>query len=471
MNSTSKEIGLDSLVSVDIRSWFLKKLNVNIPVLKIMSIDLMSGLVDYAVENLARDLVPLLPSSDSADSGGSGATSPTIGSSNILTPHISTGATTPVRMPEHGDDKQEISTSDSRKIKTGEVDWAAETTPPADFADIKSDASPTPVNPPNVIVLTGVSGLLGHNLLDYLLEHTTAQKIICIAVRNLSARRKRGEIKQDDRVTYYEGDLTQPTLGLLPEQAAQIFSEADVVVHNGADTSHLKFYRDLKVANVGSTQTLIRWCLPRKIPFHYISSAGVAVLYNQSTFPPVRVTGSNSMLPAADGTFGYMCSKWVNEKCLERVHESHGLPVTIHRPSTIMRHGDDATNARAELDWVNALLSYSRKVKAVPDIKYNRGSLDLVSMETCCSDILRAIMDDSERARDDVTYVHEVGDLVIPMNDMHKLAEEDHAEFDIVPLAEWIEVAVEAGLHPAIGALIEMMDAPGAPDYPRLLKA
>lgn len=39
------EIGLDSLVSVDIRSWFLKNFLVSIPVLKIMGNDTMEMLV------------------------------------------------------------------------------------------------------------------------------------------------------------------------------------------------------------------------------------------------------------------------------------------------------------------------------------------------------------------------------------------------------------------------------------------
>ncbi|KUI60190.1 Polyketide synthase-nonribosomal peptide synthetase [Cytospora mali] len=56
MASRSNEIGLDSLVSVDIRSWFLKSLGVSVPVLQIMGSDTMSNLVQHAVEAIPADM-------------------------------------------------------------------------------------------------------------------------------------------------------------------------------------------------------------------------------------------------------------------------------------------------------------------------------------------------------------------------------------------------------------------------------
>ncbi|KAL2024717.1 hypothetical protein VTK56DRAFT_6918 [Thermocarpiscus australiensis] len=59
MNMRSIDLGLDSLISVGIRSWFLKNLQVSIPVLKIMANDAqMSGLVEAAVEGIPAELIP-----------------------------------------------------------------------------------------------------------------------------------------------------------------------------------------------------------------------------------------------------------------------------------------------------------------------------------------------------------------------------------------------------------------------------
>lgn len=54
------EIGIDSLLAVEIRSWFAKALQVNIPVLKILSGASVADLIDMAVETIPRELVPNL---------------------------------------------------------------------------------------------------------------------------------------------------------------------------------------------------------------------------------------------------------------------------------------------------------------------------------------------------------------------------------------------------------------------------
>ncbi|KAK7739675.1 Type I Iterative PKS [Cytospora paraplurivora] len=463
MASRSSEIGLDSLVSVDIRSWFLKALGVSIPVLQIMGNDTMSNLVQHAAEAIPTEMTPILskgPIDGANNREDDNITSPSLRSHpSNLTPEASESS-----MPTTPREASDI----------GKIDWIAESTPPADLAELARTRGSHPVVPPRVIVLTGAGGLLGHNLLQYLLESLSAVKIHCIALRNLASRLHDKQLPDSPRVTYYEGDLAAPLLGLTSEEASAIFAEADVVIHNGADTSHMKYYKDLKATNVGSTATLVRLCLPRGIPIHYVSSAGVAIYHNELEFPEVSITGPKSSLPAADGSFGYGCSKWTNERFLEQVQRLYDLRVYIHRPSTIIREGEDTRGTKAQMDWVNALLHYSREIRAVPLVENNRGALDLVYVRTCCGDITRHILDDSDKARREVVYVHEVGDVVVPFQQLRHwnigLDGPEGVVFEVLPMREWVAKAIVAGLHPAVAALIETMDSPGMPDYPRLLK-
>lgn len=60
LEQTADDLGVDSLVAVELRSWFLKELDVSIPVLKILGGGTMQELVEYAVESLPADLVPKL---------------------------------------------------------------------------------------------------------------------------------------------------------------------------------------------------------------------------------------------------------------------------------------------------------------------------------------------------------------------------------------------------------------------------
>ena len=52
------EMGVDSLVAVEIRSWFLKEVNVDMAVLKILGGASTTDLCQFAVEQMPRDLLP-----------------------------------------------------------------------------------------------------------------------------------------------------------------------------------------------------------------------------------------------------------------------------------------------------------------------------------------------------------------------------------------------------------------------------
>ncbi|PYI00038.1 beta-ketoacyl synthase domain-containing protein [Aspergillus ellipticus CBS 707.79] len=71
------ELGLDSLIAVDIRSWFLKHFQVNVPVLKILGGASIADLVQQALGDLPSELIPNLDQkADSADSGSHEEPSP-----------------------------------------------------------------------------------------------------------------------------------------------------------------------------------------------------------------------------------------------------------------------------------------------------------------------------------------------------------------------------------------------------------
>lgn len=57
---TADTLGIDSLVAVDIRSWFIKELQVEIPVLKILSGATVGEMVTQAQELLPKELTPNL---------------------------------------------------------------------------------------------------------------------------------------------------------------------------------------------------------------------------------------------------------------------------------------------------------------------------------------------------------------------------------------------------------------------------
>ena len=58
LHLAADELGVDSLVAVDIRSWFLKELDVDLPVLKILGGASVGDMLEYVLENISPELIP-----------------------------------------------------------------------------------------------------------------------------------------------------------------------------------------------------------------------------------------------------------------------------------------------------------------------------------------------------------------------------------------------------------------------------
>lgn len=355
----------------------------------------------------------------------------------------------------------------------GQIDWATETALLPALEEISS-ASPSDINPvktpPRVIVLTGATGFIGQHLLRALVGMEHVEKVICVAIRNLTQERREKLFSHMPKVVCYTGDLKLPALGLTEEEASEIFQEADAVIHNGADVSHLKTYASLRLANVASTQELARLCLPRKIPLHYVSTAGVTMYTTSDTYAEVSVRDA---APPADGRYGYVASKWVSEVYLENVHLRYSLPVYIHRPSSVIRPEADMKGENPEADVVQNMLEYSRRIQAVPAASGLSGIVDLVHPETVTNKAIRAVMSYGPESGDEVVYINESGDLELEVANIREyLAKETGKDIQERSLDDWIGQAQESGLSGAMATVFRATLGNGEKvmNLPRLLK-
>ena len=73
----------------------------------------------------------------------------------------------------------------------------------------------------------------------------------------------------------------------------------------------------------------------RHSPLHFSSSASVAQLTGLDSIDEIRFS---KWVPGPDAD-GYTAVKWVAERHLEKENEQFGLPVVIHRPSSILDEG------------------------------------------------------------------------------------------------------------------------------------
>ncbi|RYP38694.1 hypothetical protein DL768_010765 [Monosporascus sp. mg162] len=319
------------------------------------------------------------------------------------------------------------------------------------------------LQPPNVVprevIVTGGTGFLGREVVSQLIQDPRVTRIHCVAVRK--PREELPPLFAHSKVLIYRGDLGAPKLGLSAADAEAIFSQADVLIHMGADVSFMKTYESLKLINVASTKELVRLSFPRRLPFHFVSSAGVTRLSGQETFGPVSVQPYPPLNGRDDG---YTASKWVNEVYLERVSNQLGLPVIIHRPSSITGEG------APESDLMSSLMKYAQIVKAFPETGSWGNYLDFISVQEAAKLIIADVMNGSEKDGEGIRYVDESGEAVIKMDEILPVMEWSTGEtFRVLPLTEWIEVAVKAGLNPLLGTYLRRM-ANGQILVPRLEK-
>ncbi|KAL8820717.1 MAG: hypothetical protein Q9223_001105 [Gallowayella weberi] len=351
------------------------------------------------------------------------------------------------------------------------IDWESETAVPDNIFQqgTRGKQNSSLHAPPQIVILTGATGFLGKELLRQLLRTESVQQVHCIAVRDET---KLTEFSTS-KIKIHKGDLRDPLCGLSDAEAKNLSDRADLVIHNGADVSFLKSYPSLRAANVTSTKELLKLSLPRRTPFHYISSVAAGRITGAETFAEVSLA---SHPPPVGFKDNYAATKWASEVFLEKAANAMAgsLPVWIHRPSSITGEGVP------ELDIMHNMMIYSVLTGAVPASEKWKGTMDFISVEKAAEGILKDALADRQSiaaaaaaaAGGEVVFRHQAGEIVVAMEDMQAyLEKETGAEFQVLGLTDWIQKAREQGLSALVAEfLTEVEKSEGEVVFQKLVR-
>ncbi len=249
------------------------------------------------------------------------------------------------------------------------IDWDEETAPPPIPSFLKnSRAILADQTKAKTVLLTGATGFLAKYLLPQLAASPDIGTIHCVAVRDKPSESPR-KLFSSSKIVSHAGDLSTALLGLSEHEFRDLASQVDVILHMGAVRSFWDNYHVLRPSNVHATRELVKLAASRRIPIHYISTISVLPRGTAAT-----AVSAAAHVPAADGTNGYVATRWASERILERSAASLGVPISVHRflPSA------QQSSPKRELDELVRFVDVSGMM---PDFSGWDGRVDMMRAE------------------------------------------------------------------------------------------
>lgn len=334
-------LGVDSLVAVQIRSWFLKEVGVEIPVLEILT-------DNSSFTQLCRDALAGRQRPTTANGVKGGAS---LHNGNKIQNGVQKTAA-----------ETDIDWDKEVESLLAEVDGLIPSDPKLNGTLGMNGSIGGRVND-LIVVLTGATRFLGGHILQKLVLDHRVREVHCIAIRPDVSGKPRHVKVQQPKIIEHIGDLASPRAGLSQTEFNKLSEHADLIIHTAYVVNFLKSYNSVRPTNVASMPALLAMEARRGVPMHFVSSNIVAMLQPSGKLEMAEVS-SAQLRPPKDlnrensNRIGYAAGKWICETLLERF--SAQVPAVVHRPSPMVGEGGSEPALMRTVD------EYSRKLGARP---------------------------------------------------------------------------------------------------------
>ena len=194
----------------------------------------------------------------------------------------------------------------------------------------------------DAVLLTGATGFVGMELLARYLERTQREVFVLVRAKSSehAMQRMRATLEASlgrgsphaSRVTALAGDITEPSLGLQPDEAEAVAGAVGEIVHGAASVSFDLGLYESRSVNVEGTRRMLEFAelcgrLGGLRRFSYVSTAYVAGRH-------AGVFGEDDLDVGQDFRNPYEQSKYEAERLVAAWRRR--LPITVLRPSIIV---------------------------------------------------------------------------------------------------------------------------------------
>lgn len=342
-------------------------------------------------------------------------------------------------------------------------------------SDIRPDSNRDVSAPCRHVLLTGGTGYTGAFLLRELLDRGSARitvlargagpdDVVRRTLRNLDSYDLAGSRDDEDRLTGVVGDVSRPYLDLHPEDYEQVARDADVIIHNAADSRWTISYAEAKITNVLGTLEVLRLAQRGgNTPIHYVGSTG------SLPTKPGSPTWAEDEIDDLEGVLGgYRQSKWVSDRLMHQARR-RGMRVSVYRPGALV--GSQVTGTCSTDTFINHLIRGWIGLGAA--MSYDL-QVELVPIDYCARVVAHLALQRPEPA----TY-HVLGTKPVMLKDFleHLLAY--GYSLDVLSYPQWYERLLEAANRGEENDLVPYLplfspEAPGLEigltgNYPRFL--
>ncbi|MNU50422.1 Linear gramicidin synthase subunit D [compost metagenome] len=301
---------------------------------------------------------------------------------------------------------------------------------------------------PEAVLLTGVTGFVGVNLLVELLQSNAATIYLLIRAGNEDHARIRvlealesqwipAKIYDEKRIKLLAGDLAKPFLGLTSERYDELTQVIDVVYHAGSSVNFIQPYAYMKSANVDALHTLIQFVTTNKLKqLSLLSTVGVFSWEHYFTKTPLIKEDTNigSAFKYLSRDMGYIQSKWVMEQVAQEAIKQ-GVPIIIFRLGYVFCHS--LTGATAKYQWWSSLIKTCIQLKCYPLLIDQKEELTMVDF------VSKAVVHISKKpeATGEIFHLSPAPENNITVTDFFEfLRQEFNFDLQPVPYQEWLKL-------------------------------